>query len=257
LASSSGTVIDVVASPAAAAALGTHVSTLTSADELGPVQVHITGIVARTPAWPGGGTFIIMPLRTLPGADGRPAPGMVLISGSGINQAKLGAVVSTELPAASLTFRAAVLAGLVKSPLPLVAGRLMLYGGFAAAGFGLVNLIFGLALGARDREVTLARLKVMGHEQTRSLIMLQELPAVLAAIVAAAVCALTLPIAVGPSLDLSAFFSNSNVPVTFRPDLMALGQAAGVITVLAGVALIGGTSRLRHRDVTRALRVNN
>ena len=83
--------------------------------------------------------------------------------------------------------------------------------------------------------------------------MLQELPAVLAAIVAAAVCALTLPIAVGPSLDLSAFFSNSNVPVTFRPDLMALGQAAGVITVLAGVALIGGTSRLRHRDVTGTL----
>jgi putative ABC transport system permease protein len=257
LASSSGTVIDVVASPSAAAALGTHVSKLTSAEELGPVQVHVTGTVTRTPAWPGGGMFIIMPLQPLPGADGRPAPGTILISGAGINQAKLAAVVSTELPAASLTFRAAVLAGLVRSPLPLVAGRLMLYGGFAAAGFGLLNLMFGLALGARDREVILARLKVMGHEQTRSLIMLQELPAVLAATAAAAACALALPIVVGPSLDLSAFFTSSNVPVTFRPDLTALGQAAGVITLLAGGALIAGTSRLRHRDVTRALRVHN
>lgn len=87
--------------------------------------------------------------------------------------------------------------------------------------------------------------------------MLQELPAVLAAIAAAAVCALALPIVVGPSLDLSAFFTGSGVSVTFRPDLTALGQAAGVIAVLAGVALIAGTSRLRHRDVTRALRVNN
>jgi hypothetical protein len=199
--------------------------------------------------------FVIMPLQTLPGADGSPAANMILISGSGISQAKLAAVVSTELPAASLTFRAAVLAGLVKSPLPSVAVHLMLFGGFAAAGFGLLNLIFGLALGARDREMTLARLRVMGHQQTRSLIMLQELPAVLAAIAAAAACALVLPTLVAPSLDLSVFFTGNSVSVTFRPDLTALSLAAAVVTVLAGIALVAGTSRLRRRDITAALRV--
>jgi len=251
----SGTVIDVLASPSAAAALRTHVSKLTSAGYLGPVQVRVTGIVTSTPARPAGGMFIIMPLQTLPGADGRPTPDTILISGSGISQGKLAATVSTELPAASLTYRAAVLAGLVTSPLPLVAVHLMLLGAFAAAGFGLLNLIFGLALGARDRELTLARLKVMGHEQASSLIMLQELPAVLAAVAAAAACALALPTLVGPSLDLSVFFSGSGVPATFRPDLTALGQAAAVITILAGVALIAGTARLRHRDVTGTLRM--
>ena len=250
-----GAVIDVLASPSAAAALGAHVSELTSSQQLGPVRVHVTGIVTRTPAWPGGGMFIIMPLQSLPGANGSPAANMILISGSDISQAKLAAVVGTELPAASLTFRAAVLAGLVKSPLPSVAVHLMLFGGFAAAGFGLLNLVFGLALGARDREMTLARLRVMGHQQTRSLIMLQELPAVLAAIVAAAACALALPTLVGPSLDLSVFFTGNSVSVTFRPDLAALSLAAGVITVLAGLALVAGTSRLRRRDITVALRV--
>jgi putative ABC transport system permease protein len=251
----SGTVIDVLASPSAAAALRTHVSKLTSAGYLGPVQVRVTGIVTSTPARPAGGMFIIMPLQTLPGADGHPAPDTILISGSGISRGKLAAIVSTELPAAGLTYRAAVLAGLVTSPLRLVAVHLMLLGAFAAAGFGLLNLIFGLALGARDRELTLARLKVMGHEQARSLIMLQELPAVLAAVVAAGACALALPTLVGPSLDLSVFFTGSGVPVTFRPDLTALGQAAAVITILAGVALIAGTARLRHRDVTGTLRM--
>jgi putative ABC transport system permease protein len=252
----SRTVIDVLASPSAAAALRTHVSKLTSVGYLGPVQVRVTGIVTSTPARPAGGMFIIMPLQTLPGADGHPAPDTILISGSGISQGKLAAIVSTDLPAANLTFRAAVLAGLVTSPLPLVAVHLMLLGAFAAAGFGLLNLIFGLALGARDRELTLARLKVMGHEQARSLIMLQELPAVLAAVVAAAACALALPTLVGPSLDLSAFFAGSGVPVTFRPDLMALGQAAAVIMILAGLTLIAGTARLRHRDVTGTLRMH-
>jgi putative ABC transport system permease protein len=248
------TVLDVLASPSVAAALGPHASELTSRDGVGPVRVHVTGIVTRTPAWPEGGAFIIMSLRTLPGANGRPAPDMILISGSGINQAKLSAIVSTELPAASLTFRAAVLSGLVSSPLPLVAVHLMLLGVFAACGFGVVNLIFGLALGARDRELTLARLKVMGHKRGRSLILLQELPAVLAAAVAALACALALPILVGPSLDLSVFFTGPDVPTEFRPDLLALGLAAGAITLLAGLALAAGSSGARRRGTASVLR---
>jgi putative ABC transport system permease protein len=251
-----GTVIDVLASPSAAAALGTRASTLTSDGDLGPVRVHVTGIVTSTPAFPGGGTFIIMPLQTLPGADGRPAPGTILVSGSGLSQARLAAVVSTELPAASVTFRAAVLAGLVSSPLPSVAVHLMLLGVFAAACFGLLNLVFGLALGARDRELTLARLTVMGYDRPRSLVMLQELPAVVVAAAAAAACALALPTLVGPSLDLSVFFSGAGAPVEFRPDLAALVQVAGGITLLAGVALAVATGRLRHREVTGALRAH-
>jgi putative ABC transport system permease protein len=250
-----GTVIDVLASPSAAAALGAQASTLTS-DGPGPVRVHVTGIVTSTPAFPGGGMFIIMPLQTLPGVDGRPAPDMILVSGSGFSQARLTAIVGTELPAASVTFRAAVLAGLVNSPLPSVAVHLMLLGVFIAACFGLLNLIFGLALGARDRELTLARLTVMGYDRPRSLVMLQELPAVVVAAAAAAAGALALPTLVGPSLDLSVFFSGASVPVEFRPDLAALVQVAGGIAVLAGVALAIATGRARRRDVTGALRAH-
>jgi hypothetical protein len=86
--------------------------------------------------------------------------------------------------------------------------------------------------------------------------MLQELPAVVVAAAAAAACALALPTLVGPSLDLSVFFSGASVPVEFRPDLTALVQVAGGIALLAGVALAVATGRSRHRDVTGAMRAH-
>jgi hypothetical protein len=87
----------------------------------------------------------------------------------------------------------------------------------------------------------------------RSLILLQELPAVLAAVVAAVACALALPILVGPSLDLSVFFTGPDVPIEFRPDLLALGLAAGAITLLAGLALAAGSSGARRRGTASVL----
>ena len=55
-----------------------------------------------------------------------------------------------------------------------------------AGGLALINLVFGFALGARDRALTLARLNVMGYERDTTLVLLTALPAVLAAFAAAA-----------------------------------------------------------------------
>ena len=67
-----GTVIPVLASPSAAAALGTGIVPLRSNDPIGPLRIRVAGVVARTPAQPAGGAFLLMPLRTLPGELGRP-----------------------------------------------------------------------------------------------------------------------------------------------------------------------------------------
>jgi putative ABC transport system permease protein len=248
------TVIPVLASPAAAAALGPGIIQLTSQEPMGPIRIRVAGLVARTPAQPAGGMFVLMPLRTLPGVLGQPVPNLVLVTGPDLDRSKLSRLIGTALPAATLTFRADILNGLGSAPLQHAAALLMTLTAAAAAGLALLNLVFGLALGARDRELTLARLSVMGYARSAGLVLLMALPAVLAAFAAAAVCALVLPALVSPALDLSVF-TGPGAPVTYRPDLAALGVPCLVILALMGMALVAETSRSRRHGVTGLLRV--
>ena len=197
--------VPVLASPSAAAALGRAAVQLFSVAPMGPFTVRVAGTLSATPALPGGGAFAVMALRTLPGPDGRPAPNLVLVNGPGIDQARLSAVVSRAIPGGTITFRSAVLASLTGSPLPHGGAVIITLSIAAAAAFGLFIVLLGLALGSEQRELTLARLTVMGHERDTRLVMAEGMPAVLAAVAAGAVCAVVLPRLIGSSIDLSAF----------------------------------------------------
>jgi hypothetical protein len=120
-----GTVIPVLASPSAAAVLGAGAVQLTSQYLMGPITIRVTGIVARTPAEPAGGMFVLMPMRTLPGVLGRPTPNLALITGPDIDHAKLAKLVSEILPPATLSYRTDVLNGLGSAPLQHAAALLM------------------------------------------------------------------------------------------------------------------------------------
>jgi len=248
-------VIDVLASPAAAAELGTGTTQLTSAGQMGPIQVHVAGTVSATPAQPGGGIFIVMPLQTLPGPAGTPAPNLILLTGANLSRAQLAATVTRTLSGATLAYRADTLASLRHSPLQHGALLLMLLTVAAAAGFGLLNLILGLALGAAERDLTYARLSVMGHPYGTRLALTETLPAVLAAAIAGLACALALPALVGDALDLSVF-TNSSAAVSLRPGLTSLGLPAAAMLLLAVAALIAQTRLARRRGATGLLRAN-
>jgi putative ABC transport system permease protein len=215
--------------------------------------VRVAGTIGDTPAEPGGGTFVIMPLETLPGATGRPAPNVVLVTGSGIDQAQLSAVISTAIPHALVTFRSAVLASLASSPLQHGAALIIALTMASVAAFGLFIVILGLALGSAERELTLARLTVMGHQRDTGLVMAEAMPAVLAAVVAGAACAVLLPRLIGSSIDLSAF-TGTNAPVQFQPDALALGLPAVGICLVALAVLTGQARGLRRRGITGMLR---
>ncbi len=247
------TVIPVLASPSAAAVLGTGAVQLTSQYLMGPITIRVAGIVTRTPAEPAGGMFVLMPMRILPGVLGRPVPNLALITGPGIDHAKLAKLVSDLLPPATLSYRTDVLNGLGSAPLQHAAALLMTLTAVIAAGLALLNVAFGLTLGARDRELTLARLAVMGYDRDTRLVLLMALPAVLAAFAAAAGCALALPALIGPALDLSVF-TGAGATVSYRPDLAALALPAGLILALIAAALTAQTTRSRRRDVTGLLR---
>jgi putative ABC transport system permease protein len=222
---------------------------------MGPIQVRVAGILADTPAVPAGGAFAVMRLQTLPGPAGAPAPNMLLVSGSSINRARLTAVASRVIPGSITTFRTTVLASLASSPLQHGAALIVTLTIAAAAAFGLFIVILGLALGAGERGITLARLTVMGYQRTTGLVVAEAMPAVLAAVVAGVVCALLLPIVVGPAIDLSAF-TGTSIPVQLQPDALAFGLPAVVIGVLALAALAAEARSLRRRDVSGMLRAH-
>ena len=250
-----GATAPVLASPSAAALLGTGTTQLSSRSPVGPVKVRVAGTLSSTPAYPGGGTFVIMPLETLPGQAGQPAPNRVLVTGSGIDEAQLSAVIGKWIPDSTVAFRAAVLASLTGSPLQHGAGLIIALTIATAAAFGLLIVILGLALGSAERELTLARLTVMGHERTTGLVMAETMPAVLAAIVAGAVCAVALPHLIGSSIDLSAF-TGTSAPVQFQPDVLALVLPAVTIVLLAVAVLATETRTLRRHGVTGTLRAH-
>ena len=249
------TVVPVLASPAAAAYLGGGAVQLNSLYQMGPFKVRVAGVLSSTPAQPGGGAFVIMPLETIPGAAGVPAPNMILVGGPAIDRARLTAVTAKVYPGSVVTFRSAVLASLASSPLQHGAALIIVLTIAAAAGFGLFIVILGLALGSAERELTLARLTVMGHERAAGLVLAEAMPAVIAAIVAGAVCAVALPPVIGSSIDLSAF-TGTSAPVQFEPDALAVGLPAVIIGVLALGALVAEARALRRRGVTGLLRAH-
>jgi putative ABC transport system permease protein len=124
----------------------------------------------------------------------------------------------------------------------------------AAAGLGLVVMVLELALGTTDRELTLARLATMGlaGRQRLRLALLEVLPALLAAAVAAVGCALALPRLLAPALDLSVF-TGSGAPVPVRPDVMSLALPLASLALLTAAALAIET-RAQQRRITAQLR---
>ena len=254
----SGGVNGAVVNPAAAALLGSQPVTLTAVQQSGSARIRVTRIVGNSPAvvnaampwaviaWPRG-------ILDLPRYE-QPAVDQLLVTG-GVDRAALAKVLNQWLPGSNAYYRADTYSALHDSPLSRGAQQLMLLTVLAAAGLGLVNLILGLALGAADREVTIARLAVMGYQGENRLVIAETMPAILAASVAGLGCALVLPSLVGSALDLSVF-TGSGTAVRLSPGFTALAVPAGVLILLALVTLITQTRLARHRGITGLLRAS-
>jgi putative ABC transport system permease protein len=241
----------VLASPQALADFGGRgPATLTIHGGNPSIRVRVAGTLSGTPAFPGGAAFVLMPVSLVRGqadlvSKANLGPNVMLLAGGGIDTAALASVVQTAVPTASTTVRSEILQTLTSAPLQQ--GAFLLFGLAigVAAGLGLAVLLLELALGARDREATLARLATMGlgAGQRARLVLLEVLPALIAAAVAAVACALALPRVVAPAIDLSVFTgSSASVPLT--PDVASFALP---LLGLAVVALVALTIEIRTR----------
>jgi putative ABC transport system permease protein len=232
----------VLVSPQAAADLGRGAVTLSTRQaSLQPVLVRVAGVIASTPALPGGGAFVIMPLAAIKSTITPPEPVPVnemLLTGGSIDHARLTALVQHTVPGAVTTFRSDILSALTGGPLQHGAFTLFSLAVVVAAILGLAVMLLELALGAKEREATLARLATMGlgEGQRAWVVALEVLPAVIAAAVAAWACALALPQVLAPDIDLSVF-TGSSVTVKLAADVASFLVPLAGLAVLAAAAL--------------------
>jgi len=117
-------------------------------------------------------------------------------------------------------------------------------------------LALTLVLTARSREMTLARLATMGlgPAQSRRITAVETLPAIAAAAVGGAVCALALVPLVGPAVDLAAF-TGMPVTVPLHANLVAIVATAAGLVLLAWLTLAVQYRLARGRGTAQALRV--
>jgi hypothetical protein len=263
----------VLASPQAAASLGRGSTLIGTTAAIRSVKVRVAGVVAATPGWPAGGAFLVMPRSALKSSATPPVSVPVtelLLTGSGIDRARLAAVLRDDLPpGGTAIYRSDVLATLTGAPLQHGAFLLFTLSVALAAVLGLAVMFLELALGAAEREATLARLATMGlgEGQRARVVALEVLPAVIAAAVAAWACALVLPRVVAPAINLSVFTSTPvSVPLapnasSFVGSVPLVPDVASVALPLAGLILIAAVSlgieirSGRRRGVTTALRI--
>ena len=254
----------VLASPQAAAVLGAPgpgsraVSLSTDQAPVRAVMVRVAGVLSSTPALPGGGAFVIMPLAAIKSTATPPTPTPIdemLLTGGSIDHARLAAVVQHMLPGGVTTFRSDALSALTGGPLQHGAFTLFSLAVGVAAILGLAVMLLELALGSSERESTLARLATMGlsEGQRAWVVALEVLPAVIAAAVAAWACALALPQVLAPDIDLSVF-TGSSVTVPLAADVASFAVPLVALAVLAAVSL-GIEIRSGRRRGPASLRV--
>jgi hypothetical protein len=250
--------IPVLASPQGAAYLADQGGSAIPPEEgLPAMRVRDAGVLQSTPALPVGGPFFVVSLSAI-ASPSTPLVNEMLLTGGSIDMTRLGAAVratmhGTDTPV--ITTRAQAMRQLTGAPLQ--SGTFVLFSlaiVFAAA-LALAVMLLELALGAADRELTLARLATMGlaEGQRVRLTALEVLPPIAASAAAAIGCAIALPGLVAPAIDLSVF-TQSPTTVTLRPDLASFLLPLAGLLVVTVVALAYEIRSARGRGVAVSMR---
>jgi putative ABC transport system permease protein len=220
---------------------GSRTPVLTQDKGVAPLRVRVTGVLSGTSALPVGGAFVLMSDAL---ASRQPAvtPNVMLLNGPGIDTARATALASKMVPAAGTVIRSEILESLTGAPVQRGAFELFILALVTAAGLGLAVMLLQLALSAADREAALAQLATMGlgQGQRARLVLLEVLPAVLAAAVAAVACALLLPRIVAPAINLSVFTGTTAAGSAVRVPLTT--DAASFLLPIAGLMLVAAVT---------------
>jgi hypothetical protein len=146
----------VLASPQADAELGRGAQLISTVAPVRPVRIQVAGELRATPALPADGAFVLLPLSALrlrPGATGPLEVNQLLLTGSGIDRARLTSVLRVMMPGAITTYRSDIFNALADAPLQHGAFALFAVALVAAAVLAVAVVLLETALGAAERGV--------------------------------------------------------------------------------------------------------
>jgi putative ABC transport system permease protein len=245
--------VPAAATPAAARPAGPAPAQLSLIGISHDLTIRLAGRISRVPGV-GGDAVVVLPLRAL--GRNPPQPNLMLVAGPHLDGTRLRAVVARDLPGGAVTLRATALTALTGAPVPRAAQVTLVQVTATAAGFGVLILLLSLVLGARSRDLTLARLATMGLGRRRAQLLLavEALPQVAGAAIGGIGCALALVPLVGPGIDLSVF-TGPGPSTSVAPDPVALVTSAAGLILAALLALAAQAAFTYRRGSTRALRI--
>ncbi|HEY1574131.1 MAG TPA: FtsX-like permease family protein [Pseudonocardiaceae bacterium] len=220
--------------------------------------IRQAGSATATAALPGAHDFIILPSWALHRHGiAAVAPSVLLLDGAA-NATTLTATLRRVAPGSNLAQRATELSALTHAPFQTGTFDTLDLAMLGAALLAVVALLAGLTMGARSREQALARLATMGlsRRQANRLVLLENVPALAAALVGGVVCTVAIGALIGPGIDLGVFTGTAQ-SVPLRIDLWTLTLAGAATALTAAVTLAGHTAAAHRRGVTAALRLGN
>ncbi len=246
-----GPVPILISDPVAAAEPGHGYLGAREVLELGGIDMHVVvaGTISATPAFPVGGTYVVLPQWAEAQFPSIAGPATVLVTGPGLAAATLTAVVARHLPGSQVVVRSQVL-GALHTSATQYAVRLFILSVWAAAALSAVALFFGLAATAPSRRLLRSRLSALGMSgrQARALAFTDPMSllsvAVLGMVTAGSVLVLisAQTVNLGPLIGaVGAVGITMNLPALLIPALVA------VVAALAGTAI---ENRLAERAGT-------
>ena len=246
--------IPVLVSPDMASLAG-HTGTLdTDVDQ--PLRIRVAGVLPATPAVPTG-SFMVVPAWAANRAAGPWPVNQALLTGAGLSETALRAIVHRSIPGGKLTLRAAVLRqDIAASPLAGAATQIFALCLAAAALLAVAAVVLGFALSADSRKRLLVTLTTLGvrSRQAKTVAVLEALPLLVVAVAGGLLAALALPLAVGPALNLAVFIGAGGPAVTVQPDLLPLAIAAAGTAVLVIVTAIVQSAAAMRGSIGQELR---
>jgi putative ABC transport system permease protein len=218
-----------------------------------PLSAVVVGILPETAAAPAGATatsstFVLIPSSAVAAQQQDWSTGEILVSGNGIDEGKLAAVLGARNLPATTTYRADTLNQLSNAPLETAAEYGYLIGILAAGCFGVCGILLSLTMSAAARDRRLMLLSTLGltPRQARGVALAETTPLAAATVLGGLLAAAALPAVFGSSLNLSVFTGLSGAsPLGYDVATPLLTAALAVVLTALGVVLQAALARRR------------
>ena len=217
-----------------------------------PLSAVVVGILPKTAAAPAGSgatpVFVLIPSSAVAAQQQDWSGAEILVSGSGIDEARLAAVLRARNLSTSTVYRADVVSQLSNEPLEGMAEFGYLLGILAAGCFGVCGILLSLTstAGARDRRLMLLGTLGLTPRQARGVALAETTPLAAATVLGGLLAAAALPAVFGSSLNLSVFTGLSGAsPLGYDAATPLLTAALAVALTALGVVLQAALARRR------------